>query len=72
MQDLVYSELMGSVTFEMLEDKLVLNIWDNAMFIVTTEENARNYDLEFHPVTAEGIDAYNIVYKEGRVYQADE
>jgi hypothetical protein len=67
MQDLVYSELMGSVTFEMLEDKLVLLIQDNAVFMVTTKENAKNYNEEFYPVIAEGIEAYNIELRDGKL-----
>jgi hypothetical protein len=56
MKNLVYSELMGSVTFEMLEDKLVLLIQDNSVFLFTTEENSEKYNEEFCPVIAEGID----------------
>jgi hypothetical protein len=49
----------------MLEDKLVLLISDNAMFMVTTKENSKKYDEEFYPVTAEGIEGYNIEFRDG-------
>jgi hypothetical protein len=58
MQNLVYAEC--SVTFQMLEDKLVVIISDTGVFMVTTEENSKHYDEEFYPVNAEGIEAYGI------------
>ncbi len=42
MQNLVYAEV--SVTFQMLEDKQVVIISDTGVFMITTEENSKNYD----------------------------
>ena len=63
MQNLVYAEC--SVTFEMLEDKMVLIISDTGIFMVTTEENSKKYNEEFYPVDAEGMEAYKIEFKDG-------
>lgn len=63
MQNLVYAEV--SVTFQMLEDKLVVIISDTGVFMVTTEENSKNYNEEFYPVDAEGMEAYGIRFESG-------
>jgi len=54
--------MKNSVTMKMLADKLVVIISDNAMFLVSTEENSKRYDEEFYPVTKEGREAYNIEF----------
>ena len=64
---LVYAEVMSGITLEMLGDPLVAIISDTGVFIVTTEENSKNYNEDFYPVGAEGRKAYNIQYREGRV-----
>lgn len=61
MKNLVYAEV--EVTFQMLEDKMVVIISDTGIFMVTTEENSKNYDEEFYPVDAEGREAYGIELK---------
>lgn len=67
MEKLVYAELMGSVTFEMLLDKQLLIISDNAIFIVSTPENAVNYpNEEFYPVDGEAMKAYEIEMRDER------
>lgn len=66
---LVYAELVGGISFAMLEDRQVLIISDNATFLVTTETNSHKYQEDFFPVTAEAAKDYNIQYREGRVYQ---
>lgn len=65
MTNLVYAEC--SVTFEMLEDKMVAIISDTGIFIVTTLENSKKYVEEFYPVNAEGMKAYNIRMDKGRL-----
>lgn len=65
MRNFVYAELMDSVTMEMLEDKLVAIISDNALFLVTTKENCQNYQEDFYPVDSEGRKAYGIEFKNG-------
>ena len=57
---LVYAEVMNGITFTMLEDPKVVIISDTGIFMVTTEENSKKYDEEFHPVCAEAMDAYNL------------
>lgn len=61
MQNLVYAEV--SLTFQMLEDKQVVIISDTGVFMVTTEENSKNYNEEFYPVDAEGREAYGIRFE---------
>ena len=56
---LVYADVMNGITFTMLEDPKVVIISDTGLFIVTTEENSKKYDEEFHPVCAEAMDAYS-------------
>ena len=56
---LVYAEI-NFVTPTMREDALVQIISDNAVFLVTTEANSRQYPLDFHPVNAEAMDAYGL------------
>lgn len=59
---------MSSVTFNMLLDKQILIISDNAIFIVSTPENAVNYpNEEFYPVDEEVMKAYEIEVKDGRI-----
>lgn len=59
---------MSSVTFEMLLDKQLLIISDNAIFIVSTPENAVNYPNEtFYPVDGEAMEAYEIREENGRI-----
>ena len=65
MENLVYAEC--SVTFDMLEDKMVAIISDTGIFIVTTMENSKKYDEEFYAVDTEGMKAYNIRLENGRV-----
>lgn len=67
MEKLVFAELSGSVTFQMLEDKMVLIIADNGLFMVTTKENALNYNENFFPVDTEARKTYKIDVREGRV-----
>ncbi len=68
MEKLVYAELMGSVTMDMLMDKQILIISDNAIFIVTTPEHSVKYPQEtFYDVCEEAISDYEIEYKDGRV-----
>jgi hypothetical protein len=56
---LVYAEI-DFVTPAMREDSLVHIISDNAVFLVTTEENSKQYNEEFYPVSAEAMEAYEI------------
>ncbi|NOQ75436.1 MAG: hypothetical protein GQ574_25725 [Crocinitomix sp.] len=63
---LVYAEI-ESVTDEMRNDKRVLIISDNALFMVTTKTNSKWYNLYFESVPAEAIDAYEIEFKDGKV-----
>lgn len=56
---LVYAEV-DFVTPTMQEDTLVQIISDNAVFLVTTEENSRQYPLDFYPVDAEAMEAYSL------------
>lgn len=68
MENLVYAELMGSVTFDMLADKKLLILSDNAIFIITFEDNAVNYpDETFYPVGEEAMRDYEIRVVGGRV-----
>lgn len=68
MKNLVYAELMGSVTFDMLADRKLLILSDNAIFIITFEENAVNYpDETFYLVCEEAIRDYEIRVENGRV-----
>lgn len=68
MGNLVYAELMGSVTFDMLLDKQLLIISDNAIFIVSTLDNAVNYPNEdFYPVDGEAMKAYEIRVEDRRI-----
>ena len=64
---LVYAEIMDGVTMSMLEDKQVAIISDTGVFMVTTEENSKNYNEEFYPVDAEAIKEYGIRFKNGRL-----
>lgn len=57
---LVYAEI-DFVTPTMREDALVQIISDNAVFLVTTEENSRQYPLDFYAVDAEAMEAYEII-----------
>ena len=57
---LVYAEGMNGISFCMLEDQLVQIISDTGLFIVTTLENSRKYQLDFYPVSAEAIEAYGL------------
>lgn len=63
----VYAELKDGISFSMLEDPLVAILSEGTVFMVTTLENSRKYDEEFYPVDAEGMKAYSITYREGRV-----
>ena len=68
MEKLVYAELMSSVTMEMMMDRNLLIISDNAIFIVTTPEHSVIYPHEtFYDVGEEAIRDYEIEYKNGRV-----
>lgn len=61
MKNLVSAELMDGITFTMLEDRLVHIVSDNAVFLVTTRENAHNYPtLDFYNVPDEALEAYDI------------
>lgn len=66
MERLVYAEI-ESVTEEMRNDKRVLIISDNAVFMVTTKANSRWYNLYFESVPADAIEAYEIEVKDGKV-----
>ncbi|WP_343637520.1 hypothetical protein [Fluviicola sp.] len=57
---LVYAEVMDGITATMLEDSLVQIISDNGVFLVTTEENSKQYPLDFYPVSVEAMEAYNL------------
>lgn len=63
MENLVYAEC--SLTFDMLEDRLITIISDTGVFVVTTESNSKNYDELFYPVSKQAIVAYNIHFKNG-------
>jgi hypothetical protein len=65
MEKLVYAEC--SVTFQMLEDKLVLIISDTGIFMVTTEKNSKHYNEEFYPIGAEAMEAYGIRFEDKRL-----
>lgn len=56
---LVYAEI-NFLTPAMREDPLVQIVSDNAVFLITTEENSRQYPLDFYPVSAEAVEAYNL------------
>lgn len=64
---LVYAEVMNSITTDMLEDPLVAIISDTGLFIVTTEKNSLKYDEDFYPVCAEAMKAYRIEYCGGKI-----
>lgn len=64
---LVYAEVMNGITLAMLEDKLVQIISDNGVFLVTTEENSKQYDEEFYPVSVEAIEVYGINLSDGKL-----
>lgn len=65
MEKLVYAEVMNGISFEMMEDPLVVIISDTGVFIVTTEKNSRKYDEEFYPVCDEAIKDYGIRFENG-------
>lgn len=68
MQNLVYAELTHSLTFEMMEDKELLIIKDNGIFIITRESHADTYpELEFEEVCQEAIRDYGISEINGRL-----
>ena len=68
MENLVSAELMSSVTFDMLLDKQLLIISDNAVFIVSTPKNAVNYPKEdFYSVGEEAMEGHEIEEREGRI-----
>lgn len=68
MQNLVYAELTHSLTFEMMEDKELLIINDNGIFIITRESHADTYpELEFEEVCQEAIRDYGISEINGRL-----
>lgn len=68
MQNLVYAELTHSLTFEMMEDKELLIINDNGIFIITRESHAHTYpELEFEEVCQEAIWDYGISEVNGRL-----
>lgn len=58
---LVYAEIIDFITDEMREDPLVQIISDNAVFLVTTEENSKQYPLDFYPVSVEVMEAYDLL-----------
>jgi hypothetical protein len=64
---LVYAELINGVSLTMREDPLVHIVSDTAVFMVTTLQNSVNYTENFYPVDAEAIEAYHLLYSEGRV-----
>lgn len=66
---LVYAEV--SITFQMLEDKLVVIISDTGVFMVTTEENSEKYNEEFYSVSAEGVVAYGIRLINNKLFITD-
>lgn len=66
MERLVYTEI-ESVTEEMRNDKRVLIISDNALFMVTTKANSKWYNNYFESVPVEAIEAYEIEVKDSRV-----
>ena len=69
MENLVYAELRGSVTMEMMMDRRLLILSDNAIFIITFEDNAVNYPNEtFCDVCEEAIRDYEIEIKNGRIF----
>jgi hypothetical protein len=57
---LVYAEILDFITDEMRQDPLVQIVSDTGVFIVTTIENSRQYPLDFYPVSAEAIEAYDL------------
>ena len=68
MENLVYAELRGSVTMEMMMDRRLLILSDNSIFIITFEDNAVNYPNEiFCDVCDEAIRDYEIEVKNGRI-----
>lgn len=68
MQNLVYAELSNGVTFEMLNDKKVLIISDNAIFLVTTTDHKHIYPDEiFYAVTPLARKEYEIREENGRI-----
>ena len=68
MEKLLYTELIDSVTFDMLADKKLLILSDNAIFIITFEENAVNYpNEEFYEVTDYARKEYEIRIENGRI-----
>lgn len=64
---LVYAEIIDSISDEMRQDPLVQLISDGSIFFVTTIENAKHYDLEFHPVCEEAREAYCIRLENGKL-----
>jgi hypothetical protein len=68
MENLVYAELMGRLTMEMMMDNRLLILGDTGLFIITFEDNAVNYPNEtFYEVCEEAIRDYEIVVKNGRI-----
>lgn len=58
---------MNETTDAMREDPLVVIISDTGVFIVTTEENSKNYKEEFYPLDLEAREAFGIRFKNGRL-----
>lgn len=57
---LVYAEVMDGITIEMMADPLVRIISDTGVFIVTTIENSKRYQMDFYPLSAEVMEAYGL------------
>ena len=68
MENLVYAELMGRLTMEMMMDRRLLILSDNAIFIITFEDNAVNYPNEtFCDVCEEAIRDYQLSIESGKI-----
>lgn len=61
MKKLVFAELVGGVSFQMMEDKQVQIVSDGSIFLVTTEEHSMEYpELNFEDVPDEAIVQYGL------------
>lgn len=58
MEKLVFAQLSGCVTFEMLEDRNLTIVQNNGVYIITTEENSKRYSEEFHSLNRTDGDPY--------------
>ncbi|MEZ4936511.1 MAG: hypothetical protein R2799_02850 [Crocinitomicaceae bacterium] len=70
MEKLVFAELIGGVSFQMLEDKKVVTVSEGAFFLVTTEEHSKEYPgLKFEDVSDDAFQQYGLKNYSERVWE---